>query len=78
MFVYYNVFNELSIFTHFVPFQHLFPQSQVFTCLLWSGAHPQAPIAQELGKSEVNAQQLAIVTVPPEATQALSSPFGFC
>jgi hypothetical protein len=45
-------------------------QVQVLTVWLLEVAHPQAPVAQELGKSVVLLQQRALLTWPPVAVQS--------
>jgi hypothetical protein len=45
-------------------------QVQVLTVWLLEGAHPQAPIRQEFGKSVTLLQQSALLTWPPVAVQS--------
>ena len=55
-------------------------QVQVLTVWLLEGAHPQAPIRQEFGKSVTLLQQSALLTWPPVAVQSAAgeeaSPLG--
>jgi hypothetical protein len=56
--------------TQAVPSKHCpAGQRQILTSWLYSGAQPQAPTKQRLGKLPVDSQQLAVVMVPPEVTQ---------
>jgi len=55
-------------------------QVQVLTVWLLEVAHPQAPVAQEFGKSVALLQQRALLTWPPVAVQSAAgedaSPLG--
>jgi hypothetical protein len=48
-------------------------QLQVLTVWLLEGAHPQAPVRQEFGKSAALLQQSALLTWPPLAVQSVAA-----
>ena len=54
--------------------QRLSGQLQTITMRLDAGAHPHAPVVHRFGKSDTDAQQSDIPTVPPLAVQRSARP----